>query len=90
MNQKAIKTSPITDMEPMITLDPEVLLTLPASLVLEPHTVHVWAFTLEGSAALAKACRDVLSPAERQRAGKGRLQCGFAALEGKGRRPFPF
>jgi 4'-phosphopantetheinyl transferase len=58
----------VTDMEPMITLDPEVLLALPASLVLEPHTVHVWAFTLDGSAALTGACRDVLSPAERQRA----------------------
>ena len=68
MNQKAIKTSLITDMEPIITLDPEVLLALPASLVLEPHTVHVWAFTLEGSAALTEACRDVLPPAERQRA----------------------
>ena len=68
MNQKAIKMSLITDMEPMITLDPEVLLALPASLVLEPHTVHVWAFTLDGSAALTEACRDVLSPAERQRA----------------------
>jgi 4'-phosphopantetheinyl transferase len=68
MNQKAIKMSLITDLEPMITLDPEVLLTLPAALMLEPHTVHVWAFTLEGSAALTEACRDVLSPAERQRA----------------------
>ncbi|MDB6014665.1 MAG: putative 4-phosphopantetheinyl transferase HetI [Gammaproteobacteria bacterium] len=68
MNQKAIKMSLITDMEPMITLDPEVLLALPASLVVEPHTVHVWAFTLTGSAALSEACRDVLSPAERQRA----------------------
>jgi 4'-phosphopantetheinyl transferase len=54
-------------MEPMVTLDPEVLLALPAPLLLEPHTVHVWAFTLEGSAALTEACRDVLSPAERQR-----------------------
>ena len=68
MNQKAIKTSVITDMEPMITLDPKLLLALPASLVLEPRTVHVWAFTLEGSAALTEACRDVLSPTERQRA----------------------
>jgi 4'-phosphopantetheinyl transferase len=68
MNQKAIETSLITDMEPMIALDPEVLLALPASLGLEPHTVHVWAFTLDGSAALSQACRDVLSPAERQRA----------------------
>ena len=57
-----------TDMEPMITLDPEVLLALPASLVVEPHTVHIWAFALEGSPALTEACRDVLSPAERQRA----------------------
>jgi 4'-phosphopantetheinyl transferase len=68
MNQKAIKMSRITDMEPMITLDPKVLLALPASLVLEPRTVHVWAFTLEGSTALTEACRDVLSPTERQRA----------------------
>ena len=68
MNQKAIKMSLIADMEPMISLDPELLLALPTSLVLEPHTVHVWAFTLGGSAALTEACRDVLSPTERQRA----------------------
>ena len=68
MNQKAIEMSLVTDMEPMITLDPEVLLALPGSLALEPDTVHVWAFTLDGSAALSEACRDVLSPAERQRA----------------------
>jgi 4'-phosphopantetheinyl transferase len=68
MNQKAIKMSLNTDMEPMIAVDPESLLALPASLELEPSTVHVWAFRLEGSAALTEACRDVLSPAERQRA----------------------
>lgn len=49
-------------------LDPEALLALTSPLVLEPDTVHVWAFTLEGTAAVIDTCRDSLSPAERQRA----------------------
>jgi 4'-phosphopantetheinyl transferase len=57
--------SPIPD---RCALDPEALLALTSPLVLEPDTVHVWAFTLEGSADLVDACRDVLSLAERQRA----------------------
>jgi 4'-phosphopantetheinyl transferase len=68
MNQKAIEMSLITDMEPLTPLDPEALLRLPAAPVLEADTVHVWAFSLEGSATLVEACREVLSPVERQRA----------------------
>ena len=49
-------------------LDPEALLALTFPLVLEPDTVHVWAFTLEGSADFVATCRDSLSLAERQRA----------------------
>jgi 4'-phosphopantetheinyl transferase len=49
-------------------LDPEALLALTSPLVLEPDTVHIWAFTLEGSADFVDACRDSLSLAERQRA----------------------
>ena len=49
-------------------LDPEALLALTFPLVLETDTVHVWAFTLEGSAVFVDACRALLSIAERQRA----------------------
>jgi 4'-phosphopantetheinyl transferase len=49
-------------------LAPEALLALTSPLVLEPDTVHVWAFALEGSADLIHTCRDSLSLAERQRA----------------------
>lgn len=68
MNQKAITLSLITDMEPLATLDPEVLLTLTAPLALEADTVHVWAFSLEGTSSVVEACRQVLTAEERQRA----------------------
>jgi 4'-phosphopantetheinyl transferase len=68
-----------TDMEPdevtqmsapagMPTLDPEALLGASGRLASRPRTVHVWSFSLEGSASLLQRCRDHLSPAERQRA----------------------
>jgi 4'-phosphopantetheinyl transferase len=50
-------------------LDAETLLRhLPDSLPLEPDTVHVWAFTLEGPPALIEFCRNSLSDDERHRA----------------------
>jgi 4'-phosphopantetheinyl transferase len=52
----------------MTALDPEVLLALRTPLVLEPDTVHTWAFSLGGSDAFVSVCRDSLSPAELQRA----------------------
>src|ERR1700761_6700279 len=60
--------SAITDMEPLTTFAPEALLALAGPVVLEADTAHVWAFTLDGSPALVAACRDLLSPDERQRA----------------------
>jgi 4'-phosphopantetheinyl transferase len=52
----------------MAVLDPAALLALDGPLALEPNTVHVWAFELEGTAALIELCRNALSNAERQRA----------------------
>jgi 4'-phosphopantetheinyl transferase len=52
----------------MPPLNPELLLSLAAPLVLEPDTVHVWAFTLAGSDDFVEACRNSLSPTERHRA----------------------
>lgn len=50
------------------TFDPEALAAIPHPLVLEPDTVHVWCFALEGSPQFVDVCRGSLSPAERQRA----------------------
>jgi 4'-phosphopantetheinyl transferase len=52
----------------LLTLDPEVLLELSKPLALEPDTIHVWAFALEGSPGLVERCRDILSDSERRRA----------------------
>ena len=41
---------------------------LPPSLTLQADTLHVWAFTLDGTPALVEFCRASLSEAERQRA----------------------
>ncbi len=60
--------SPINDMEPFTCFDPEALLTLAGPVVLEADTLHVWSFSLDGPPAFVAACRDLLSPAERQRA----------------------
>jgi 4'-phosphopantetheinyl transferase len=47
---------------------PETLLALPATQALEPDTVHLWCFTLQGSPHLIERGRAVLSTEERQRA----------------------
>ena len=60
--------SPITDVEPLVTFDPEALLALAGPLTPEADVVHAWAFTLDGSPAFVAACRELLSPEERQRA----------------------
>ena len=52
----------------LAVLDPEALLALPGPFALEPDTVHVWAFELDGTNALVDLCRSLLSSGERQRA----------------------
>jgi 4'-phosphopantetheinyl transferase len=52
----------------LAVLDPEALLALPGPFALEPDTVHVWAFELDGTNALVDLCRSLLSSRERQRA----------------------
>jgi 4'-phosphopantetheinyl transferase len=49
-------------------LDPATLLAFTSSLSLEPDTLNVWAFDLEGPPALLELCRRYLSSEERQRA----------------------
>jgi 4'-phosphopantetheinyl transferase len=58
----------VLDPEIVLALDPEALLARSTSLALEPDTVHVWAFTLNGSADLVEVCRKLLAPEERRRA----------------------
>jgi 4'-phosphopantetheinyl transferase len=71
----------ITDMKPhevtqlsvspartMPLLDPEALLAQSEPLFPLEARVHVWSFSLEGSADVTRHCRDCLSPAERHRA----------------------
>ena len=48
--------------------DPEALLARPEPLFPLEAQVHVWSFSLEGSAAVIQHCRDSISPAERHRA----------------------
>ena len=50
------------------TLDPAVLLASDGALVVNPDTVHVWAFALAGTPEQVERCRDLLSQEERQRA----------------------
>src|ERR1700722_10615790 len=52
----------------LAALDPEAWLALPGPFALEPDTVHVWAFELDGANALIDLCRSLLSSGERQRA----------------------
>jgi 4'-phosphopantetheinyl transferase len=49
-------------------LEPEVLLAESRPLFPLEGRVHVWSFSLEGSADVIQHCRDCLSPAERHRA----------------------
>jgi 4'-phosphopantetheinyl transferase len=53
---------------PLEVLQPAALLALTHPLTLEPDTLHVWAFDLEGSPALLELCRSCLSSEERRRA----------------------
>ena len=53
---------------PLVLSDPGTLVALKGKPTLEPDTVHVWAFHLEGTPALLDLCRSCLSDAERCRA----------------------
>ena len=66
-----LQSTPVTQPPPLdelIAFEPEVLLARQAPLSLEPDTVQVWCFELEGPAELVARCRELLSPQERQRA----------------------
>jgi len=58
----------LSSAEPLVAAAPETLLALPAPLVTEPDTVHVWSFALEGPSELVERCRVSLSAEERHRA----------------------
>lgn len=58
----------VTPLGTMPLLDPEAVLGLSEPLFPLKARVHVWSFSLEGSAAVIQHCRDSLSPAERHRA----------------------
>ena len=49
-------------------LDPQKLLALQEVRSVQPDTVQVWSFVLEGPAEFVARCRSLLSPQERQRA----------------------
>ena len=49
-------------------LDPQKLLAWQDACSVQPNTVQVWAFVLEGPPELVARCRTLLSPEERQRA----------------------
>jgi len=53
---------------PLLASAPETLLALPGARPIEPDSVHVWCFTLQGSPNLIASCREKLSAAERERA----------------------
>ena len=52
----------------LMTFDPEALVGMTGPLRIEPDTVHVWSFALEGTRAFVELCRASLSPGERERA----------------------
>ena len=54
--------------DPLEILHPAAVLTLTGPLTLQPDTIHVWAFDLEGPPALLELCRTCLSSEERRRA----------------------
>jgi len=54
--------------EQSFTFDAETLIALRTPLRAEPNTVHVWAFTLQGSEECVQLCRSWLSREERERA----------------------
>jgi 4'-phosphopantetheinyl transferase len=60
-------TARLKSNDSLTVLDPAALVALPGSLVLEPDTVHVWAFELGGLPGLIDLCRSCLSSGERQR-----------------------
>lgn len=57
-----------TPLPELVTLDPHVLLASSGRLSIEPDTVHVWSFDLEGPTEVVARCRTLLSPEERHRA----------------------
>jgi 4'-phosphopantetheinyl transferase len=58
----------MTGARQLLTHDPEALIAARTPLRTQPDTVHVWAFSLEGSAHCVEACRSLLSADERERA----------------------
>lgn len=54
--------------EQLFTHDAEMLTASSTPLHIEPNTVHVWAFTLEGPSECVELCRSWLSNSERERA----------------------
>jgi 4'-phosphopantetheinyl transferase len=52
----------------LMTFDPEALVGMTGPLRIEPDTIHVWSFALEGPPAFVDVCRGSLSSEERQRA----------------------
>jgi 4'-phosphopantetheinyl transferase len=55
-------------MAALFTFEAEALTALRTPLRAEPNAIHVWAFTLEGSAECVELCRSWLSREERERA----------------------
>jgi 4'-phosphopantetheinyl transferase len=58
-------TSPVAA---LAVVGPETLVARPGSLTLQRDTLHIWAFTLEGTAEFVELCRGCLSGEERRRA----------------------
>jgi len=52
----------------LLAAAPETLLAISSPASLEPNTVHVWSFALEGPPELVAHCRETLSAEERHRA----------------------
>jgi len=52
----------------LLAAAPETLLAISSPASLEPNTVHVWSFALEGPQELVAHCRETLSAEERHRA----------------------
>jgi 4'-phosphopantetheinyl transferase len=53
---------------PLCVLPPEALLDHSGSLRVDPDTIHVWAFALEGDSELVRRCRASLAAQEQHRA----------------------
>jgi 4'-phosphopantetheinyl transferase len=68
--RRQIRSDPMTLAAGVLAaVDPQALVSsLPPALLLQPNTLHVWAFTLEGTPAFVERCRNVLSTSECHRA----------------------